>query len=295
MQAQKQGRGVVLFLALTLLFSACIWAMLIASKGLGGPGGQKYVVALMWSPALAAILTAALLKLDWRALGFGWGGGRWAFLAYLIPLGYAAIAYALIWALGFGTFPDPNIVAAVSKGMGWDFDQTTTIALYLLLGGTTGMVMSTASALGEEIGWRGFLAPRLVGKFGFTGGAVATGIIWAAWHYPLILGAGYSNGAPWWYSMACFTVMVIAISVILTWIRLRTNSVWPCAILHASHNLFIQGFFTPFTAKSSPLTIYAVDEFGAAVPAIAVTFALGFWLVRSKAVRVQSAEAAAAA
>ena len=70
MQAQKQGRGVVLFLTLTLVFSACTWALLFAGKGLGGQGGQQYVMALMWSPGVAAILTTALLKLDWRALGF---------------------------------------------------------------------------------------------------------------------------------------------------------------------------------------------------------------------------------
>jgi membrane protease YdiL (CAAX protease family) len=294
MAAHKQTRGVILFLALTVALSAAWWALVISAKSLEAGHGY-YVAGLMWSPGIAAILATALLKLDWRALGFGWGGGGWPFLAYLIPLAYATIAYGLVWALGFGAFPDPKTIAAASKQLGWSFDQPTFLALYVLLIGTIGIIGCTASALGEEIGWRGFLAPRLAGKLGFTRGAVATGIVWSAWHYPLILGTDYNNGAPWWFSIICFTVMIIAMSVILTWIRLRTESVWPCAILHGSHNLFIQAFFTPFTVKSSPLSIYAIDEFGAAVPAIAVVFAVGFWLARKKAVGVHDARLAPAA
>jgi membrane protease YdiL (CAAX protease family) len=292
--AHRPTRGVFLFLALTAALSAGWWALVISAKSLDAGHGY-YVSALMWSPGLAAILTIALLKLDWRSLGFAWGGGGWPFLAYLIPLVYAAIAYALIWALGFGSFPDPKAIAAASKQLGWSFDQPTFLALYALVTGAIGIIGCTASALGEEIGWRGFLAPRLVGKFGFTRGAVATGVIWSAWHYPLILGTDYNNGGPWWFSIACFTVLIIALSVILTWIRLRTNSVWPCAILHGSHNLFIQAFFSPFTLKSSPLSIYAIDEFGVAVPAITAIFALGFWLARNKAVSVHGAEPSPAA
>ncbi|HWE44474.1 MAG TPA: type II CAAX endopeptidase family protein [Caulobacteraceae bacterium] len=293
MTAQKQTRGIILFLALTVALSAGWWALVISAKSLDA-GGGAYVSALMWSPGIAAILTTALLKLDWRALGFGWGGGRWPFLAYLIPLAYAAVAYGFIWAVGFGAFPDPKAVATASKQLGWSFDQPTFLVIFFLLSGTVALVGCTASALGEEIGWRGFLAPRFVGKFGFTRGALATGAIWSAWHYPLILGAHYNNGAPWWFSIVCFTVLVIAMSVILTWIRLRTNSVWPCAILHGSHNLFIQVFFTPFTAKTGPLTKYAIDEFGVAVPVVAALFAIGFWLARKQAVSVYNPECSAA-
>jgi hypothetical protein len=67
-----------------------------------------------------------------------------------------------------------------------------------------------------------------------------------------------------------------------SWLRLVSNSVWPCAILHASHNLFIQGFFTPLTGSRGNLTAYVIDEFGVAVPLIIVLFAVGFWLNRGR-------------
>jgi membrane protease YdiL (CAAX protease family) len=35
--------------------------------------------------------------------------------------------------------------------------------------------------------------------------------------------------------------MVIGSSVIATWFRLKTGSLWPATFLHASHNVFVQG------------------------------------------------------
>jgi CAAX protease family protein len=65
-------------------------------------------------------------------------------------------------------------------------------------------------------------------------------------------------------------------------LRLKSDSVWPCAIFHASHNLFIQGFFTPLTGARGDITPYAIDEFGFAVPLAATLFAVGFWKLWKK-------------
>jgi uncharacterized membrane protein len=61
-----------------------------------------------------------------------------------------------------------------------------------------------------------------------------------------------------------------------------SRSVWPCALLHASHNLFIQGFFTPLTGARGHFTPYLIDEFGVAVPGVILLFALGFWSMRRR-------------
>lgn len=120
----------------------------------------------------------------------------------------------------------------------------------------------------------------MVARFGFTGGSLVTGAIWAAWHMPLLFFADYNGGTQWWFSMPCFFLMVIGLSIILTWLRLASDSVWPCAILHASHNLFIQGVFTPLTGSSGSVTSYVVGEFGVAVPAMVLLFAAAFWRLR---------------
>ena len=283
MPIERENRALILFLTLTVLISSIFYAPII-SAGHVGAGAGHYVSGLMWAPAIAAFITAYFTRPYGKSLGLNWGGGKFALLAYATPFAYAAIAYGLVWSLGFGFFPDPAALSAIATKLGWTVTTPATfLPLYFLLIATTQMIPSLAHALGEEIGWRGFLTPNLVARWGFTGGAVVTGILWTLWHLPLLLFADYHSGTPWWFGLSCFAVMVVSLSVMLTWLRLASNSVWPCAIFHASHNLFIQGFFTPLTGARGNATLYAIDEFGAALPAIALLFAVGFWRFRNKA------------
>ena len=139
--------------------------------------------------------------------------------------------------------------------------------VYVLLMGTYGLVGSTARALGEEIGWRGFLVPELSKTMRFTSAALISGIIWACWHYPILIWGDYNSGTPSWYGLTCFTVMVIAISFVFAWMRLKSGSLWTGAMLHASHNLFVQAIFTPLT-RNTGKTAWYIDEFGAVLPAV---------------------------
>jgi uncharacterized protein len=276
-KAPGNSADILLFLALVFPLSAIFYGLVIASGHLATAGG-RYVAGLMWMPATAALLTVWIRRLDIRSLGWGWAGTRWSLIAYLVPLAYALIAYLAIWLLGLGGFADPATVSALAAKLGWSgLGGAGFILAYFVLTATTGMIGSVAHALGEEIGWRGFLAPRMAARFGFTGGALLTGAIWASWHFPILLFADYNSGTPWWFGLSCFTVLVLSDSVIMTWLRLRTNSVWPCAIVHASHNLFIQAFFTPLTSPRGTVTPYVIDEFGVAVPVVVLAFALWFW------------------
>lgn len=131
-----------------------------------------------------------------------------------------------MWICGGGSFPNPDVIAAISTKLGWQIPSPTAfVPPYLLLLDTTQLTTSVSHALGEEIGWRGFLAPHLAGRLGFTLGAMLTGIVWTAWHVPILLFADYNSGTPWWFSLPCFTVMVAALSIMLTWLRRRSNSV----------------------------------------------------------------------
>ncbi len=286
MAERKQAAALATFLVLVLLLSSVFYALIIRA-GHVMAGGGHYVEALMWCPALAAFLTIAWRRLDIQSLGLSRFGGKYAVYGYLLPLAYALIAYIAVWSLGLGIFPDPAAIDRLAKQLGWQ-PGPLFVPLYFLLIGTTGMIGAGARALGEEIGWRGFMAPRLVARYGFTGGAVLGGLIWAAWHMPLLLFADYNSATQWWFALSCFTVMVVASSVILTWLRLRANSVWPCTLFHASHNLFIQGFFTPLTGPKGRITPYMIDEFGVAVPLVVLVIAVLAWSTRDQIRAVSS-------
>lgn len=59
------------------------------------------------------------------------------------------------------------------------------------------------------------------------------------------------------------------------------NKLWTGAILHASHNLYIQGIFTPLT-RNTGKTAWYIDEFGCVLPLVAIAFAVYFWTGRKK-------------
>jgi membrane protease YdiL (CAAX protease family) len=75
--------------------------------------------------------------------------------------------------------------------------------------------------------------------------------------------------------------MVLAISVVFAWMRLKSGSLWTGALLHASHNLYVQAIFTPLT-RNTGKTSWFVDEFGAALPLVTVGFAIYFWTRRNE-------------
>ncbi len=278
-------KSIVTFLAITFALSSVFYAIII-SIGKLGAGNGLYVYGLMWCPGIAALVTCRLREISISELGWKWNT-RYVIISYLIPLVYGLIAYLVVWSSGFGKFPNSDFVKAVASSFGWNnFPPAIVIALYVLLKGTIGMATSLSSALGEEIGWRGFLAPQLAKVTSFTKTALISGIIWSIWHYPLLLFADYNSGTSMWFALTCFTVMVIAISFPLAWLRLKSGSLWTGAFLHASHNLFIQSILTPLTTDTGQ-TKYFIDEFGIAVPTIAVIVAIIYWKKRLEVIDAQ--------
>jgi membrane protease YdiL (CAAX protease family) len=252
------------FLGLTFGLSAIFWWLIIAAGSLGARGGN-YVLALMWCPGVSALITRLIFQRNVRGEGWRFGAPRWAILAYLLPVVYATAAYGLVWLTGLG---------------GVDVGRFKTPVLTFVV---VGSLQSLLSATGEELGWRGFLVPTFARTMSFGRTALLSGAIWAAWHVPLIVFADYNGGTPTWYSVLCFAVMVVSMGVPFAWLRLRSGSVWPAAILHASHNLFVQAFFDRVTVDTGP-TRWLTSEFGAALAlALGVTAWL-FWRVRGAVV-----------
>ncbi|HEY7112603.1 MAG TPA: type II CAAX endopeptidase family protein [Thermoanaerobaculia bacterium] len=261
------GRRVGTYLVLTFAFSFVFYFLIIRAGNLGA-GGGLFVAGLMWSPAAAAIVASLLTRRRLSEIGWRWSW-PYAGAAYVIPVLYGLAAYGATWALGLGAFPNRSFVATLMKT---GETSATTIARYVLVRGTLGVVLSLTTALGEEIGWRGFLVPELARRMPFARVALVSGAIWSLWHYPVLLFANHHGETPAWYRLICFTVMVLGISFVFAWIRLASGSVWPAAILHASHNLWIQSVFDPLTADTGR-TAWVIGEFGAALAIAAIVAA----------------------
>jgi uncharacterized protein len=238
----------------------------------------------MWCPALAAVATCLIFKIDLATLGWSWRPSRYPAWGYAIPVLYALPVYLATWIAIPGSFAFHTFATERASAFGFPASPTAaTLLLAIPCYATLGVISSTARALGEEIGWRGFLLPRLVGHAGFTFGCLISGCIWAIWHYPGLLFADYNAGTKPAYALTCFTLMVIADAYILGWLRLKSGSLWPAAIMHASHNLFIQAIFDRITAPAGR-TLYITTEFGAGLVLSIGAFAIYFWMRRGEVV-----------
>jgi len=269
-----------MYLLLVFAFSSLFYFLMLKAHTLSA-GAGLYVFGIMWCPALAAMATLKLNGRSMQDLGWKWPETKYAAQSWYIPLLYALITYVIVWSSGLGGFPNHEFMDHLVPMVGVHVSPLLSTIIYVLVAGSFGVIKSTASALGEEIGWRGFLVPQLFKSFGFTATAFISGVIWACWHFPLLIWGDYNSGTPTWYGLSCFNVLVISISFVFAWMRLKSGSLWTGAILHASHNLYIQAIFTPLT-RNTGKTAWYIDEFGAVLPIVTLLFGIYFWRRRNE-------------
>jgi membrane protease YdiL (CAAX protease family) len=179
-----------------------------------------------WSPNISAIIVLGFIikdRFSIRKLLEGWTKWRvnvtWYFVA-LLPLAVGFISAGIYYLTG-GTTPDFS-------------SSASTYLMGLLMCIITG-------ATGEELGWRGFVLPRIQSKYGALSSSILVGLIWAGWHIP------YWPIPGWFPKMQsipflAFTLQSIAKSVIMTWMYNNTKgSVLIASLFHLvlNYSLFL--------------------------------------------------------
>lgn len=282
-------KQLLIFFALFLIFAVTIETTIVAFGF-----SRLLVTAIMWSVGVAAMLALKLTGQSLASLGWGWGPARYHWIALILPLIYGGIAYGGAAAAGLIEFATPAARAAIAESVGLQgLAPALGFAGGVLLIGTIGMVASMSTGLGEEIGWRGFLTPRLTALSGFIIATLITGVIWACWHLPMLVLSDYNGGGDKTFEMASFVVLVVSISGVFAWLRLKSGSLWPAATLHASHNLFIQGIFDPLTTRGAS-DVTMVSEFGVVTAGVALLICIPFWVMGARIPRQRAAELEAA-
>lgn len=270
----RARRGLAIFFG-ALVAGSALLEWLILHRGAPVLQQLPLVFALMWMPALASLVARVALRDGVRDISFRLGGTpglRGIIIGVAVPLAVGAVAYGGARAAGLVNFAPPVEIGRLSLSGVSPFVRFC-VLLALAVGPLT--VFSMLSAAGEEIGWRGYMLTRLVDA-GVPYPLVASGVIWALWHFPLILSGQYAAGPHPLLSAWLFLVDVIGIALAIGVLRLDTGSVWPAIVLHGAWNAIIQGpFDRSFTGPGAALW---VGESGVLV-AIA-SLAVGIVLVR---------------
>lgn len=238
---QKDKKALKIFFAILIPMSIVLEAAYMIVRN------DLLILILMWIPGIAGIITASKYYKKEKALGMKIGKIKYILAGIVIPIVYLLISYAVAWL----AVEDKTIgVNTLAEMMGYQSSIGIAPALYLGIFLFTGLFSSCLSAAGEEIGWRGFMYPVMERVIGRKKALLFSGLIWAVWHMPLIIAGLYQAKTTLLYGLCMFAVELTLMSIIMSWLRVASNSVWPAIFLHASHNLFDQTVFQPMSTNS---------------------------------------------
>jgi membrane protease YdiL (CAAX protease family) len=133
---------------------------------------------------------------------------QWAVALLLVPATALASAVLQPAVIGPLKWPDPTLLVMA-------------------------LVWPLMAAIGEEIGWRGYLLPRLEQRFGLLGAALLIGLVWGFWHLPADYVALKGYGA--WFAPAFLVngpIVLTAHSIILAWLWRRTGGSLLAVVLY---------------------------------------------------------------
>ena len=241
-------RGISAFLAIAFglawLLDLPIW---LSGQGLG-PRWELLLLLRNFTPLIATILGVRWLSPVpmgrqavglWRAApGVPW---RRYWLAGLLGFTLFNLASPFAGAL-FGRFPldlglsRARLAAQMTPEWAALFAQfgAETCVAVLLVSLPLQALLCVPLTLGEEVGWRGYLLPRLL-PLGQWRALVLSGAIWGLWHAPLIpLGLNYPQHPL--LGIGLMATWGAILGILLGRLRLASGSVWPAVLGHAAIN-----------------------------------------------------------
>ena len=214
--------------------------------------------SMMLYPAIAVIITRLVTREGFRNSFLGFGkrnSGKYYAAAFIYP-----IVLPLVSGLILHLFIVKNGSISDSAFASDGISAVTTLLISIITG-----FAAALHGLGEELGWRGYLTPKLEELMPTSAAVIVTGIIWALWHGPL-LAYGYDFGRDYDFfpygGFIAMIVMCIFWSALLTWLTKRTNSVYPAALCHMLCDTILTNVFMSFAAKADGTPFeYRTNEF----------------------------------
>jgi len=253
-------KGILGYLVLAFGLAWALWEIPIRL----GLTPERPVFQLAVLPGAFAPAVAALIVRKWiTGEGFADAGLRpnlraaWPtyLIAWLLPLPMTAVIVALAVISGLSQ-PDFTLMRFATHLFGETSIPSPPPSIWLLLPFQLSInaLIATPILWGEEFGWRGYLQLRLFPRRPLLA-AIATGLIWGAWHYPLNL-RGYNYPDHLLLGLALFPIGTALLSIVFGWLRLRSGSIWAPCLAHAATNA-IGGSLTMLLFMGGPNWIWA--------------------------------------
>lgn len=129
---------------------------------------------------------------------------------------------------------------------------------------TIAPIANSIPAFGEEMGWRGYLLPRLL-PLGRDRALAVSGIIWGLWHAPLVLLLGFHYPEHRAEGALLFTAVVMLLGIYIGYLRLVSGSTFLAAFAHGMFNSQFYGVWQLIFPDVDPLLGGMTGAIGALV------------------------------
>jgi len=234
------------FIILTLILSWVIVgvAILLGLNSVKTPNFIVFATEYMFIPTICAIiLQLAHKEKPFRNLNLSFKLNRWFLVAGIVPLIYTFMTIGinlLFPTVSFSTTYEgllPYLSAGELELVKQQLPQIPSgifILSQIVQGLFLGYTINTLSALGEEIGWRGYLLKTLKNKK-FLTVSLIIGIIWGLWHFPLIL-LGHNYPQHPTLGVGMMVIFCILLTPMMIYIVKKSKSVLTAAIFHGVNN-----------------------------------------------------------
>lgn len=283
METKKETlKQVICFLFITSVITTGIFIWMFN----GARNSITAVLPMMYTPGISAILTALIFK---GKIGyFGWKFGKARFLgySYLLPIIVSLLGYGLVWISKFSDFSAQQVMNYKwAKMLGFDLPAPFIVGLLAKM--IFASLIAIVFVFGEEVGWSGFLTPKLRKVFSIPVTSLLVGLYWAVWHFPAIIGGFYGTGTPLWVALPGFTLVLVGASFLRTVLIEKSKSLWVGVILHASHNVILMGMFLEMTVDKG-YAKFLVSETGVFLGFVYILVAIVFWKTQVKKINYEA-------
>lgn len=232
-------KGILAYLLIAFGMAWTLWEIPIR-KGISAssPLFQFVLLPGAFAPAVACIVVRKWITHEGFAdAGLRLNAKQWRYylVGWVHPLVIVAAIAVLALLLGISE-PDFTLQRALNTlapGMKLPISSGALLVLICIQCMINALIF-TPVLWGEEFGWRSYLQIRLLSHRPVLA-AVATGIIWGVWHYPINL-RGYNYPEHPILGLVLFPVGTILLSIIFGWLRLKTGSIWSASLAHAATN-----------------------------------------------------------
>ncbi|PKN90627.1 MAG: CPBP family intramembrane metalloprotease domain-containing protein [Chloroflexi bacterium HGW-Chloroflexi-6] len=237
-------KSLIWFIAIAFGLSWILFAAPLAFKNDETlyPVAMQGLFALgMWGPGIAAIVvTLFVAREPFSTLRLNTlGQKRIYFWAWFIPPVIAALTLAATVLLGTGQFDGSLSLMRDLLAQAPQTQEMPAVEILVLIQIASALTIAPfiniLFAMGEELGWRGFLLPKLL-PLGQWKALLLSGVIWGIWHAPTTLLHGYNFPLHPYLGVLVMTVGCMLLGVIFGWIYLKTRSPWAPALAHGTFN-----------------------------------------------------------